>query len=103
MTVDAWLRERSPEPPARLTNRIHEVLGSRAAADAARTADVCVDAAALLLDDLLARPTAGRESALDLLAADALVTYAFEAAANDPSTLTEKAELAMRRLSHVPR
>ena len=34
-----------------------------------------------LLRELLRRPTAGRESALDLLTVDALVTYAFEAAA----------------------
>ena len=42
---------------------------------------------------------AGREMARELLAADAFVTYAFEAAANDPSTIAARADAAMRRIS----
>lgn len=37
-----------------------------------------------------------RAQALDLLAADAFATYALEAAADDPSTLTSRADEAMR-------
>ena len=41
-----------------------------------------------------------RASALrELLAADAFVTWAFEAAANDPATLTARADAAMRAIS----
>jgi|GEM_PF-3089046 len=39
-----------------------------------------------------------RSAAHDLLAADALVTYAFEIAAEDPDSLEELAESAMRGL-----
>jgi hypothetical protein len=39
------------------------------------------DAGVALLARVLERPAGGRELALDLLAADALVTYAFEAQA----------------------
>jgi hypothetical protein len=51
-----------------------------------------------LLRDVVARPAAGRESALDLLAADALATYAFEAAADASKSLEQSARDAMRRI-----
>jgi hypothetical protein len=41
----------------------------------------------------------GRAAALDLLAADALATYAFEAAADDPDAIPARARAAMARLS----
>ena len=46
---------------------------------------------------MAARPSAGRESALDLLTVDALVTYAFEAA--EPASLEATATAAMIRLA----
>lgn len=99
MTLGAWLAERSPEPPARLAERIRQALGDRVEASAESAPVLCVDAATDLLRDLLSRPTAGRESALELLAVDALVTYAFEAAATDPASLMTNASSAMARLS----
>ncbi len=42
-----------------------------------------------------------REVALDLLSADAFVTYAFEAAADDPTTITSAADEAMRAVSDL--
>ena len=48
---------------------------------------------------VLAAGAARREMARELLAADAFVTYAFEAAANDPSTISARADAAMRRIS----
>ncbi len=42
-----------------------------------------------------------RALALDLLTADALVTYAFEAAGDDPAALPALARNAMRRLSRL--
>ena len=101
MTVGAWLQERLPAPPPRLAKRIQDVLGDRIAQEVETAPDLCVEAAQTLLRDLLSRPTAGRESALDLLVVDALVTYAFEAAASEPSKLEARAERAMTRLSHV--
>lgn len=103
MTLHAWLNDRSPAPPTRLAGRIEEALGARLASDAESAPGLCVDAAEALLCDLLDRSTTGRESALDLLTVDALITYAFEAAAADPATLESRANAAMSRLSQLAR
>jgi hypothetical protein len=42
-----------------------------------------------------------RAAALDLLAADACVTWALEAAADEPGTLAQRAEDAMRRITQL--
>lgn len=101
MTVAAWLRERTPAPPQRLATSIEAALGPRLSAPRADVATECIDAAEALLRDLVARPTSGRDSALDLLTVDALVTYAFEAAADDPETLDARAHEAARRLAAI--
>lgn len=99
MTLGTWLREREPTPPVRLARRIDDALGGRRNADATDASALCIDAADCLLRELLARDRAGRESALDLLAVDALVTYALEAAAGDPDTFASRAHDAMHRLA----
>ena len=103
MTIAAWLRARTPAPPPRLTARIDAALGARRDAPETELPEQCVDAAEALLRDLLARPSAGRESALDLLAVDALVTYAFEAAADQPDLLEHRANAAARALANTAR
>jgi hypothetical protein len=42
-----------------------------------------------------------RAQALELLAADALVTYAFEAASEEPEALAARADEAMRRIAEL--
>jgi hypothetical protein len=98
-----WLHERSDAPPVVLAARVRAVLGERVEVKAASAPAACVDAAEELLRELLSRPSAGRESALDLLTVDALVTYAFEAAANEPDSLIALAESAMSRLASTAR
>ena len=98
-SVGDWITGARPAPPGKLAERVAEKLavsGRRAAAD---TPDACIDAAVSLLGDLLARESAGRESALDLLTVDALVTYAFEAASADIDRLRPRALDAMARLA----
>ena len=77
----AWLDTRRPVPPASLRERlrgaVHDVEGGLAA-HLARLGNE-------LLDGVIARPAGGRELALDLLAADAFATYAFEAQAEEGS------------------
>lgn len=99
MILADWLRQRTPTPPADLSARIQQTLPTRANADVSTAPDACVAAAEELLRELLSRPSSGRESALDLLTVDALVTYAFEAASDDPDTLIARAEQAMTRLA----
>jgi hypothetical protein len=103
VTLREWLREREPAPPPRLAGRIDAVLGKRGEADRTGVSAHCLDAAEELLSELAARPSAGRESALDLLTVDALVTYAFEAAADTPASLESTATAAMIRLAATAR
>ena len=63
------------------------------------TAESYLAAGELLLTGLLSADCTSRDCALDLLTADALVTYAFELAADDPSRITERAQRAMARLA----
>jgi hypothetical protein len=98
-----WLSQRTPTPPTELSARIQQTLGARCNADASAASELCVAAAAELLRELRSRPSTGRESALDLLTVDALVTYAFEAASDDPGSLTDRAQQAMQRLAATAR
>lgn len=98
-----WLATRRPLPPPALANRVAEALRDRLDDDTSDGGlfDHAIDAAVALLADVVARPTAGRECAVDLLTADALTTYAFEAAAEEPDALVRRADDAMRRLAEV--
>jgi hypothetical protein len=98
MTVLDWLQSRTPIPPAAMTARIVTALGSRAGEDVAGATALCLDAATELLERLLQHDEIGRDAAIDLLAADALVTYAFESAASDIELLDDRAVDAMTRL-----
>ena len=85
----AWLRSRVPAPPAGLRTHLEATAGD--------SAEPLPEHLARLGQEVLARvarePAGGRELALDLLAADALVTYAFEAQVElDPAGLVPLAE-----------
>jgi hypothetical protein len=69
-----WLEARRPGPPPLLANRLRAVVCESDLAAPQLLARLGLE----LLSSVAAQPTAGRELALDLLAADALVTYAFE-------------------------
>ena len=89
-----WLDSRTPAPPAELRAAVEAGLDVGAdAGGAARSAppssppvELLTGAAVARLTAALERPGRVRESAFDLLAADALATYACEAAldADDP-------------------
>jgi hypothetical protein len=103
VTVARWLEMRSPAPPELLAQRLRSALGERLARDASEASDVCLAAAEALVEEMLA-PGSGRgtrDRALDLLAADALVTYAFEAASERPDEVPERAARAMARISEL--
>jgi hypothetical protein len=101
MTIGEWLATRTPAPPPQLMRRVRGALGDAAYDDARFAADRCIEAAELVVAQLLRESRTGRESAADLLAADALVTYAFEAAGEDPSGLVDRAQAAMVRLARL--
>ena len=74
--AESWLRERVPDAPAELL----ATMIASVPADAASVPDALA-AGALALYRRVAAGTGGREDALPLLAADALLTHAFEAQA----------------------
>lgn len=87
-------------PPA-LIARVQAVLASDEAAASLPVAEALLRAGEALLANVLKDGEAGRAVALDLLAADTCVTWAFEAAADEPGTLPERAAQAMQRVAEM--
>jgi hypothetical protein len=75
--VVTWLAARRPAAPPTLVEPMTRGLSDSPVS----LPEHLALAGRALLERVLARPDGGRELALDLLAADALVTYAFEAQA----------------------
>ena len=101
MTVNEWLKQRRPRPPAALVHALQLAVGVSGNEEDADTVNACLSAGEQLVMNLLARNCTQRDSALELLTADALVTYAFEAAAEYPSTLVKRGNDAMRRIARL--
>ena len=100
-TVGAWLATRTPPPPELLRERIALALGAAATRDVSQTEYACLDAAEGLLTRLLDEGQGIRDEAADLLAADALVTYALEFAASAPEHFEENAANAIERFGRL--
>jgi hypothetical protein len=86
----AWLRDRTPAPPPALGSQLAACVAR--APDAAFAGDSMAQVTGNLgvatLQAVSRRQDAERDAALDLLAADAFVTYAFEAASEEGSDVT---------------
>ena len=95
MTLSGWLDTRRPVPPPALRERIDAALGETLQSDVSDALESCLSAGERLVESLLRNNATTRESALDLLAADALVTYAFEAGSDRPRELASRARDAM--------
>ena len=101
MTHAEWLRSRTPAAPPALVACIGDLLAAHAEWDSLARPEAFVAASELLLRRVLQGQSQERASALDLLAADACVTYAFEAAADEPQTIVERAAQAKRRIAAI--
>ena len=100
-TVGEWLESRVPPPPELLRSRIVRALGVGRDHDVADTERVCLEAAERVLLGLFGDGTGDRCEAADLLAADALVTYALEFAADRPDGFAERATRAIERFGQL--
>ena len=100
-TVASWLASRTPAPPAQLASRIEQFVAATTAASDTDAAPVerLLAAAEGAMRAVLHDGCLTRNSALDLLAVDALVTYAFEAAADRPEDLEMLATGALARIA----
>jgi hypothetical protein len=98
--VVAWLAAREPAAPAPLAERLR---GFVMAAPAERLGGTMTQAMSGLglfaLEGSLGRGETGDEVALDLLAADAFVTYAFEAAAEEGADVRQAASDLITRMT----
>lgn len=98
--VLAWLDSRHPAPPAALAAKLAECVA--AAPEAALAGDAVAEVVGRLglvtLRAVVERQGVAYDAAMDLLAADAFVTYAFEAAAEGGAGLPD---LAGRLLAEV--
>ena len=89
------MSERNASPPAELESAMRHALDNNPTPTAAEV----LAAAERLLDRVLRTDCESRESALDLLTVDALMTRALAIAAKDPSLRQEFPEQAMRRIA----
>lgn len=95
MTVGDWIASREPQPPPALSREVLQALGAEARLPESRASEVCLAAAARSLDGLLVDARFTRGNALELLAIDALTTYAFEHA-SESAAARELEALATR-------
>lgn len=103
MTLADWLDARTPAPPRALRARIRGALAPVLRVDVSdgeegkgrRAHAEMLKAAEALLVLVVQGDSTGRDAALDLLSADALMTYAFEAAADEPESIAALADAAM--------
>ena len=89
------MSERNASPPEELESAMRHALDN----NPTPTAPEVLEAAERLLDRVLLTDCESRESAIDLLTVDALMTRAVEIAARDPQLLQDFPELAMRRIA----
>jgi len=81
--VFAWLDSRRPAAPGRLRERLNRAVEELRPAPGSPLPAYLAQLGRDLLDGVTSKPKGGRELALDLLAADAFATYAFEAQAEE--------------------
>jgi len=91
-----------PAPPPALHRRLCDLVRPSGQRTVSEVPEACLEAGEQLLDALLASGSTSRATALDLLAVDSLITYAFQAAADDPARLEERAARAMARIAALP-
>lgn len=101
MDINEWLRSRRPVPPDQLMARMQSALSN---SPSTSLSESLIGAATRILADAAHSERANeRATALDLLAADALITYAVEAAADDQSRFTEETDAIIKRVAEISR
>ena len=98
-THTEWVERAEPAAPPALVRRVAEVFSAHPGWEELPVADALTLAGEELLRAVLGETAAdARACALDLLAADACVTWAFEVAATAPDVLPGRAQDAMQRI-----
>ena len=93
-----WLASRTPAPPTEMFGRLKEIIGDIAVRES--------EIPSALLDravEVLASVGTDRDAAIDLLAADALITYAMEASAELNQDVADFSSQAAKKVAEVYR
>ncbi|HVF40219.1 MAG TPA: hypothetical protein VM939_09990 [Gemmatimonadaceae bacterium] len=94
-----WLDARQPSPPEALRERMQKEIEKLGIAGSDACPKLLADAGASILKALDNEGCTDRAGALDLLAADALFTYAFEAAAKSPSEIEAASHYVLEKVT----
>jgi len=101
----AWLERRGEPAPASLRPRLADAVRTSPGESGDTLAELSLRAGERLLTKVLTEGCAARSAAPDLLAADALVTYGFEVAAEDDGesaqAIEARAARAMARIAEL--
>lgn len=102
MNDSEWLQSRRPPPPPKLSERV-QLAATPFSDDSKMSRSERLARGAVALLAPLFGPGApdisiSRDVAIDLLAADALVTYAIESAADDCATIGQNVDLVVEQL-----
>ena len=100
MNARAWLESRRT-PPEKLAARLDAALAAQREISGMSLSEVFAAAATGILRELIAGGVTERAIAIDLLAADALITYALEAAAEECDGFVTRADDMIAQLSEV--
>ena len=98
MTLGEWLEARVPPPPSTLADALRAELGTELDLSFTEAPATLLRAGERVLKRVLQAEPQTPAVAPDLLLADALVTYAFEAVAESSSGAEQLAQDAMARL-----
>ena len=101
MTHAEWARHRAPLAPPAILQRIGALFDAHPDWASLGRADAFQRATEELARCVLAADGTKRANALDLLSADACVTFAFEAAADEPATLVDHARTLQQRIAAI--
>jgi hypothetical protein len=105
MSAREWLQSRRPQPPERLARRLEAAVNPLSSGSAQSLSETLASAAAAILAPLStpdeSEGSRSREVAIDLLAADALVTYAVEAATEECETFRRNVDEVIARLASL--
>lgn len=103
MKIAEQLEADTAGAPRELVSRMLEALGVGRTRDtegrASESTRICLASAELLLEEFLRSGGMHRRQAVDLLAADALVTYGFMVASDRPEELRDEGERALARIA----
>lgn len=94
-----WVSTREPSAPPALAGCVLRTLAAHPEWEVLELPEALVRAAGVLCEAVLRGEPTSRNGALLLLAADACVTYAFEAASDAPESVVERARSAQRQLA----